>query len=171
MTTETMTIQEACAAIDYTPADGFSDKPEKEQWAMIRAKRIERARRDAVAKLGELVGTDYFSALPEEFQEAIRTVAVKRTGGGGGGARKNVFMDTLRGHLVNAGDQVDELELFRALKMGRGEIRAKIRENLKNAEPKNRFWVELDEDAEAWVLLGTGKKQPKGWKGAPIDEA
>jgi hypothetical protein len=165
-----MTVTEACEAIGYNPADGFYSKPEKEQWSMIRAKNLEYARRDAATALGTFVENELFATLPEDVQEAIRLIGVKRTGGGGGGARKNVFMDTLRDALVNVGDQVDELELFKSLKMGRGEIRAKIRENLKNAEPSARFWVELDEDAEAWVLIGTGKKQPKGWKGAAIDE-
>lgn len=166
---ETMTIQEACSAIDYTPAAGFEDKPEKEQWAMIRAKRIEREKKAAVGTLGLFIEDAMFDTLPSDVQGAIKSLAVKRSGGGGGGARKNVFMETLKASLKDVGDQVSELDLFKALKMGRGEIRAKIRENLKNADAKDRFWVELDEENEAWTLIGTGKKQPKGWMGNPID--
>lgn len=171
MTTETMTIQEACAAIDYTPAAGWEYKTEKQQWSMIKAKRIERAVRDAKNVLAtKLVGTELFETLPEDIQEAIKTIAVKRTGGGGGGVRKNVFMDTLKGFLSDIGDTVGELEMFKATKMGRGEIRAKIRENLKNADPADRFWVELDSENEEWVLIGTGAEQPEGWEGAAIED-
>lgn len=170
MTVETLTIKQACKEIGYTPADGFDAKPEKEQWSMIRAKRLEYARRDAVSVLGTFIDNDAFSDLPDEIQDAIKVIAVKRTGGGGGGIRKNVFMDTLKGHLVEVGDTVDELDLFKELKMGRGEIRAKIRENLKNAAPENRFWVELDADNECWELIGTGEEQPEGWAGQPLED-
>lgn len=164
------TTKQACDEIGYTPADGFFEKPEKEQWAMIRSKRLEYARRDAVAVLGGFIEEDLFETLPEEIQDAIKLIAVKRTGGGGGGSKKNVFMDTLRSHLKTVGDVVDELDLFKDLKMGRGEIRAKIRENLKKAAPAERFWVELDADAECWELIGIGEEQPEGWAGSPIDE-
>lgn len=171
---EGLSVAAACEAIGYTPEAGFSDKPEKQQRSMIRAKQLEYARREAVGQLGAFVDTDAFRALPEEVKEAIRTIAVKRVGGfaggsGGGGAR-NIFMDTISEYLGKKGDMVDELTLFKALKMGRGEIRAKIRENLKKAEPESRMWVVLDETAEAWKLIGIGAKQPKAWTGAPIDE-
>ena len=171
MASKKNSVQAQLEEIGYNPADGFFDKSEKEQLAMIRAKRIEYAKRDAVAVLGTFMADDIFATIPENVQEAIKTLAVKRTGGGGGGARKNVFMDTLKGFLANIGDSVDELEMFKATKMGRGEIRAKIRENLKNADPENRFWVELDADSEEWTLIGIGADQPEGWQGAPIDEA
>lgn len=169
---ETMTIAEACAAIDYNPAPGFENKTESQQWSMIKAKRIERAKRDAVNVLGEFMTAPAYKKLADEIKDAIATLAVKRTGGGGfGGARKNVFMDNLKSFLVNVGDKVDELEMFKATKMGRGEIRAKIRENLKNAKPEDRFWVELDAETENWTLIGLGADQPEAWQGAPIDVA
>lgn len=169
MATETMTIAEACAAIDYNPAPGFEDKTEAQQWSMIKSKRIERAVRDAKTVLAGFVEDDLFASLPENIQEAVKTIAVKRTGGGGGGVRKNVFMDNLKGFLKKVGDSVDELEMFKATKMGRGEIRAKIRENLKNAAPEDRFWVELDADSEEWTLIGIGEDQPAEWQGAAIE--
>lgn len=169
MSESTQTIQQAIDEIGYNPSDVFWTKTDAQQWSMIKAKRIEYAQRDAKNTLAPFVGTDAFSALPEEIQEAIKTIAVKRTGGGGGGARKNVFMDTLRGFLVKKGDTVDELEMFKATKLGRGEIKAKVRENLKNADPADRYWVQLDADAEAWVLIGKGEKQPAKWDSAPID--
>ena len=172
---ETMTTSQACDEIGYTPEPGFFDKSEKQQWGMIRAKRLEYARREAVGQLGEFVGTVLFDALPENVKEAIRTIAVKRVGGfasgSGGGGPRNIFMDTLSGFLVKKGDTVDELTLFKELKMGRGEIRAKIRENLKKAAVEDRRWVVLDEAAEAWKLIGIGAKQPKGWTGSAIDVA
>ena len=162
-------VQAQLEEIGYNPADGFFDKSEKEQLSMIRAKRIEYAKRDAVAVLGTFMTDDIFATCPENVQEAIKTLAVKRTGGGGGGVRKNVFMDTLKGFLSSIGDSVDELEMFKATKMGRGEIRAKIRENLKNADAADRFWVELDADSEEWTLIGIGADQPEGWAGAAIE--
>ena len=171
MTDSTMTIEEACAAIDYNPAAGFADKTDAQQWSMVKSKRIERAVRDAKNLLAtNLVGTDLFGTLPEDIQAAITTIAVKRTGGGGsGGARKNVFMDNVRSFLTDIGDAVDELEMFKATKMGRGEIRAKIRENLKSCDAANRMWVELDDEAEEWVLIGLGEDKPEGWLGADIE--
>lgn len=173
MTENTMTVEQACAEIGYKPEPSFFEKTEKQQWGMIRAKKLEYARRDAVNELGSFVDAPEFASLPANIKDAIKTIAVKRTGGGigtGGGGARNVFMETLKGYLKSKGDSVDELTLFKDLKMGRGEVRAKIRENLKKAEPKDRFWVVLDEDAEAWTLIGTGAKQPKGWSGAPIEE-
>ena len=167
---ETMTIAEACAAIDYNPADGFENKTEAQQWSMIKAKRIERAKRDAVNVLGDFMSAPAYKKLADEIKAAIATLAVKRTGGGNfGGARRNVFMDNLKSFLVNVGDKVDELEMFKATKMGRGEIRAKIRENLKNAKAEERFWVELDSETESWTLIGIGADQPDAWQGAPIE--
>jgi len=169
MSESKMTISEACTAIAYNPAAGFENKTEKQQWSMIKAKRIERAVRDAKSVLADFVGCAAYTGLDESIQAAITTIAVKRTGGGGGGIRRNVFMDTLRGHLVEVGDSVDELTMFKDTKMGRGEIRAKIRENLKSAELDDRFWVELDADSEEWVLIGLGEDQPDGWNGNPIE--
>lgn len=166
-----MSIAEACAAIDYNPAAAsWNSKSDKEKWSAIKAKRIERAVRDAKAVLAGFVEVDLFAKLPADVQAAITTIAVKRVGGGGGGIRKNVFMDNLRGFLVKVGDRVGELEMFGATKMGRGEIRAKVRENLKKADPADRVWVELDADKEEWVLIGLGAEQPKKWAGQAIDE-
>lgn len=165
-----LTTYQACEEIGYVPAAGFDSKPEKDQWSMIRAKQIEYAKRDAIGVLAGFVESDIFDSIPAEYQDAIRTLAVKRTGGGGGLNTRNIFMDTIKSFLTEKGDGVDELDLFKELKMGRGEIRAKIRENLKKATPADRFWVELDEDAEQWVLIGTGAKQPKGWNGAPLED-
>lgn len=167
--TETMTIPAACKAIGYTPAEGFEDKTDAVQWGMIRAKRIEYAKRDACVVLGTFAADKLFGKLPENVQAAITTLTIKRTGGGGGGSRANVFMDNLRGFLVDVGDGVTELDMFKATKMGRGEIRAKIRENLKKADLAERFWVELDSTTEHWVLLGIGEAQPEGWKGTALD--
>lgn len=168
--TETMTIQEACAAIDYNPAPGFENKTEKEQWAMIKAKRIERAQRDAKLVLATFATSAAFAKLDAEIQDAITCIAVKRTGGGFGGIKRNPFMETLQDFLGKVGDSVDEMEMFKATKMGRGEIKAKIRENLKKADPENRFWVQLDEESECWVLLAVGEEQPAEWNSNPIDE-
>lgn len=168
--TENMTIQEACDAIDYNPnPDAWENKTDAQKWSAIKSKRIERAVRDAKNVLADFVSSAAYGSLDASIQEAISTIAVKRTGGGGGGGvRKNVFMDTMSGFLSEIGDSVDELEIFKALKMGRGEVRAKVRENLKKADPDNRIWIELVD--EEWTLIGVGANQPEAWTGNPIDE-
>lgn len=63
------------------------------------------------------------------------------------------------------GQGLDELEIFKTFKIGRGEMRRKSRDLLKQAPPEERLWLDFDISAEKWVVLGRGPKAPEGWGG------
>lgn len=166
-----MTIEQACLEIDYNPVPKtWAKKSDKEKWSMIKAKRIERRMRDARKVLAKADARGEFASCSKLVQEAIKnlTAVAERTGNPNLGAR-NVFMENINKLFKNVNDRVSELDMFVATKMGRGEIRAKVRENLINAQPENRVWLQLDDKAGEWVLIGTGAKQPAEWASKPID--
>jgi hypothetical protein len=166
-----MTIEQACFEINYNPEPKtWAKKSDKEKWSMIKAKRIERRMRDARKVLANADARGEFASCSQLVQEAIKnlTAVAERTGNPNLGAR-NVFMENINKLFKKVNDRVSELDMFVATKMGRGEIRAKVRENLINAKPENRVWLQLDDKAGDWVLIGTGAKQPAEWSSKPIE--
>lgn len=82
----------------------------------------------------------------------------KKARGGGG------ILDKLRA-LFEANAVVDEIELFRATRMGRSEARKRFRQLIRDAAPEARMWIAFDEQTEEWKLEGTGEQAPAGWTG------
>ena len=122
--------------------------------------------KDAKIAVRTFLATDGAMKLPKDIQAAMTRICGKaRTGGSVQGS----VVNTLRGLFAKVGDKVNELEIFKATKMGRGEIRKKVREGLKNSPVADRFWLEFEDKTESWVLLQNGGKQPKGWQGKAIE--
>lgn len=145
----------------------MSDQKEmtKEDQAKALKKKNQAEMKAAKKTLFDYSQTKDFSKLPSDIQAAIKRVSGKRAAAG---SRPSI-VGTLKPMFDKVGAAVSELDIFKATKMGRGEIRKKVRETLKKAAPEERFWLEFDADSENWVFLGVGAKQPKGWLGKPID--
>lgn len=164
-----MTIDQALKALGYTPdAAKWDAKDDKAKWQEITKKKNEREVTAAKQAIREFVSGDH--KLPAPVLEAINRI-VRPAKIGGGGSHANPFMDAMRNLFPKPKTAVSEIDVFVATKMGRGEMRAKIRQNLKSAKPADRMWIEFNADTESWVLLAKGEKQPKGWAGKAIDAA
>lgn len=112
------------------------------------------------------LATDGAAKLPADIQAAMTRICGKARAGG---SVQGSVVATLKGLFKTVGAKVNELDIFKATKMGRGEIRKKVREGLKNSVVADRFWLEFEEKTESWILLQTGGKQPKGWLGKAIE--
>lgn len=57
---------------------------------------------------------------------------------------------------------MSELDIFRKFKIGRPEMKLKIRAFI-NGTP--RIWVDFDESSETYSVVATGEAMPEGWTG------
>lgn len=122
--------------------------------------------KQAKATVKKFTESDEGKKLPKDVLAAITRICGKTRAAG---TAQDSIVGKLRTLFKKVGDKVNELEIFKATKMGRGEIRKKVREALKKSEVADRFWLEFDEKSESWVLLQNGGKQPKGWMGKAIE--
>jgi len=167
---ENMTIEQALTALDYTPvAEKWDVKDDKAKWQEITKKKNEQEVKAAKVTLNAFATSDAASKLDALVVAAMLRLAPAKATRSGGGGQKNPFMDNMRTLFPKKGTAVTEIDVFMATKMGRGEMRAKVRQNLKNGAVAERMWIEFDEAKESWVLLSIGEAQPKGWLGQAID--
>ena len=103
-----------------------------------------------------------FATIPAALQEPLK-VWFGRTAGGFA-ATGNSMNDRLVA-FFEKNPKVDELELFKQFKIGRGEMRKKVRALIRDNDPASRLWIAFDEATETWNLKGKGEKAPAGWKG------
>lgn len=103
-------------------------------------------------------------SLPGDFVEAMKALfgAAARGGASGGGVADKIVDFFAK---IEIGGGIDEMEIFRVFKIGRGEMRKKVRELIRDGAPADRIWIAFDEVKEEWVLMGRGPKAPAGWKG------
>lgn len=148
----------------YTPKEINMTDEQKAHDKAVRAKNTAELKA-ARAIVQEFTKTKAFTKLPEDVQQAIERVGGKTSTR----AATPVFRDKLATLFPNVGDAVSELDLFKDTKMGRGEMRKRVRETLKKSAPEGRYWVEFAEATEEWVLLHVGPEQPEGWLGKAID--
>ena len=158
------------ASLNYTPAnqDAWEALSANEQRQVLIRKRNEQEMAAAKNVVKAFLSTKDSAVLPGNVTEAITRMLGKPSALGTGLSRGNPFMDNVRAMFQEIGDAVSELAVFKATKMGRGEFRKKVRENLKSSAPANRYWLEFDDGAESWVLLAIGGDQPDGFKGKAI---
>jgi hypothetical protein len=72
----------------------------------------------------------------------------------------------LRDALIAAADAgLSEMDIFRKFKIGRPEMRIKIRTFTLTPNPDNRIWVSFDETSELYHVLATSRTPPAGWEG------
>ncbi|MEJ2248026.1 MAG: hypothetical protein P8Y70_00015 [Candidatus Lokiarchaeota archaeon] len=89
------------------------------------------------------------SALTPGFRTTVRT------------AGKNVIADMFRETLT-----VHEDDIYKAHKMGRGEMSRIIKKLIKDpADPNDRLWIEFDPTTGLYTLVHRGASAPEGWKG------
>jgi hypothetical protein len=79
---------------------------------------------------------------------------------------------TLFANMFNkVGDEVDELSLFKELKVGRKEANSLIKDNIKKVTPEERKWISFDPESESYILKAKGPTPPKDWTGyEPVEE-
>ena len=168
MTEAKQTIEQALEELNYKPVEAtWAKLTEDQKWGAINRKRNEREVGAAKETLTTFVNTPAGEKLPQEVKDSIQRLTRKAFGGAGKG-RANIFLDKIKELFPKAGAKVSELDIFKATKMGRGEMKAKIRENLKSNPADERMWIELDAAKEVWVLLSVGAGQPKGWLGKDL---
>lgn len=65
--------------------------------------------------------------------------------------------------MLNKGPVTEE-EIFKAFKIGRPEMKLKIRAFILAPKPEDRIWVELDEVAGSYSIVGK-VTEPENWNG------
>jgi len=166
---ETMTIDEALAALNYNPkADKWEAKDEDAQWAEIIKKKNEHEVKAAKATLYAFATSD--ADMPEDVKAAILRIANPPTKKSSGNGHANPFMENMRKLFPEVGTAVSEIDVFVATKMGRGEMKAKVRQNLKSAAPEARMWIMFNSKTDEWYLDSIGKAHPASWEGKRIDK-
>lgn len=127
------------------------------------------ARKAAKAVLISWQPTLVTLGLPEAFITAFNTLFAPLPRGAGRGKGKSTINSRLAAFFCEK-KFVNELELFQAFKIGRGEMRKKARELVKTASPDDRVWVWFNEESERWEFKGDGANEPIGWQGfKPLD--
>lgn len=108
--------------------------------------------------------------LPESLLAALKALYAKAPTSGGSGTGLTDKVAAMFAAL-EIGGAIDELAMFKAFKIGRGEMRKRARLLLRDALPAERLWIAFDEASEAWVLKGKGANAPAGWRGfLPVEE-
>lgn len=168
-TLKVTTIAEEMATLDYKPADEkkWAAMPEKDQRAVLVRKRNEQEMNAAKKLVKAFQETEEFGALAGNIKAAIKRICGKPSALGNL-SRRNPFLETITALFPKPKTTVSELDIFMKTKMGRGEFRKKVRENLASAAVDSRLWVEFVEEKESWILLAKGGDQPKGWLGKEI---
>ena len=130
------------------------------------AKKALRAnQKDAFAKLQTIIEKSADAEVKKAFQAFIGLKAV-RTGGHEGNPAYARFVA-----FVQEKGSVTEDVVFKQFKVGRKDCAGFLRKALKNAEPKNRIWINFTPSDGVYKVLGTGIKYPEGYTGyVPTDD-
>ena len=65
---------------------------------------------------------------------------------------------------------VSEDELFKAYRLGRGEMKALLKRALRNSPKEKRPWISFDDERGIYTLVAVGETPPKDWKGYVPEE-
>lgn len=97
-----------------------------------------------------------FPKLPTPIQDALKTLAPM--------ARQATSTIAIEiAGLFKDKQVLSELDIFKALKVGPNEMKAKVNHCLKLAAPEDRMWISYDPDKCTWTFLGVGAKMPEGF--------
>ena len=87
-------------------------------------------------------------------------------------------MSDVKSHIENrtfdeieVGMTCDEMDAFKALKMGRREMHVLSINLLKFPGEKNRVWVDFDSEEGIYEVVAIGPDAPEGWTGYLPKEA
>lgn len=151
-----------------TPAENTAlevSKPSEAELKKAAKKNAKKVARKVLVSFVNSADLKGFS-LPEDIIAALKATFTASTRGGGssgGTSLADKLFAAFHGLEIGAG--LDELEIFKQFKIGRGEMRKKVRSMIRDAAPEMRLWIVFDEAKELWVLQGRGAKAPAGWKG------
>ncbi len=94
-----------------------------------------------------------FRTLDEHIQDALRTLAPV--------ARKATNTMALElAELFADSPTLSELDIFKAMKIGPNEMKAKVNHCLKTVDPGERMWISYDSAECAWSLDAVGPEMP-----------
>ncbi len=131
--------------------------PEQIEKAKARNAAI-RVAKDTVRKF---FSNKLFTKLPAEIQESLKVLAPV--------ARQATSTVAVEIKALFADKAVlSELDIFKALKVGPNEMRAKVNHCLKLAEPDERMWIDYDEDECQWEMKGEGALMPETFNTATL---
>jgi len=139
--------------------------PKKE--AKKTAKKELRAKqREAFAKVIDSIEKTADAGVKKAWAEYISLKAVRTGGGHDGNPAYARFVA-----FVQEKGSVTEDVVFKQFKVGRKDCAGFLRKYLKNAEPKNRIWINFTPSDGVYKVLGTGVKAPEGYSGyVPTDD-
>lgn len=121
-------------------------------------KERDKARNAAIRNAKETVrkffANPVFKKLEEPIQEALKLLApIARQ------ATSTIAVEIAG--LFKDKAVLSELDIFKALKVGPNEMRAKVNHCLKLADPEDRMWISYDEVKCTWTMVGVGAVMPK----------
>ena len=122
---------------------------------------------------------------PEAVINAAKTIrpsffGIAGGGGRGGFAKAEFTADQRRVATLFGVENIDELEegatcdemdAFKALKMGRREMHVLSINLIKYPGEKNRVWIDFDADEGVYAVSAIGPDAPEGWTGYLPKEA
>jgi len=105
----------------------------------------------------------------DPIKSAIFTVI--GTGVRRAGVSRASQIDSIRDFFI-AKKTATEMDIFKEFKLGRPEMRGKMKQLVIPKNPKDRVWVQFNEDDGTYKVVATGEKMPANWEGfIPPDEA
>lgn len=152
---DTTKTNEAKDLNEATPEQLEKEKQKAEQAEM------RRTLNEAKATLYKFAETPEYKALSEEVQNAIKRM-MKKASSSGSTATTQGFLEGL---FPKVGTAIDEFELFKETRMGRGEMQKKVHYAMRRADNDNKLWIRFDSKLGegSWVLDAVGGDMPKGW--------
>jgi hypothetical protein len=108
----------------------------------------------------------------KEATEALKMLrpGLYNIGGGGGGVARTPKYITFSDMFEKKGDTVDELNLFKEMKVGRKEANNLTKEVIKKSIVNERKWISFDAETGLYELVAIGPEAPKNWTGyVPVE--
>ena len=138
----------------------------KREAKKVAKKELRSKQREAFEKLSAVCEKSADAEVKKAFL-AFTSLKAVRTGGGHEG---NPAYARFVAFVQEKGSVTEDL-VFKQFKVGRKDCAGFLRKALKNAEPKNRIWINFTPSDGVYKMLGTGVKAPEGYTGyVPTDD-
>lgn len=138
----------------------------KKEAKKVAKKDLREKQRAAFATLSTVCEKSNDAEVKKAFTAFISLKAVRSAGGHEGNPAYARFVA-----FVQEKGSVTEDVVFKQFKVGRKDCAGFLRKALKNAEPKNRIWINFTPSDGVYKMLGTGVKAPEGYTGyVPTDD-
>ena len=117
----------------------------------------DRARNKAIRDSKDIIRKFFpskdFSKLPDIVKDALRTLAPMAR-------QATSTLATEIAELFKDKQVLTELDIFKALKVGPNEMKAKVNHCLKVADPEDRLWISYDPAECTWTFMAKGAAMP-----------